>query len=33
MEYLEKSEEITGYRVKIRKRDAFNVTGHVIMKV
>ena len=31
MEYLEKSEEITGYRVKIRKRDAFNVTGYTII--
>jgi hypothetical protein len=31
MEYLEKSEEITGYRVKIRKREAFNVTGYTII--
>ena len=31
MEYLEKSEEITGYRVKIRKREAFNVAGYTII--
>jgi len=31
MEYLEKGEEITGYRVKIWKRDAFNVTGYTII--
>jgi len=31
MEYLEKSEEVTGYRAKIRKRDAFNVTGYTMI--
>ena len=31
MLFLEKSEEITGYRVRIRKRDAFNVTGYTII--
>ena len=31
MEYLERSEELTGYRVKIWKRDAFNVTGYTII--
>jgi len=31
MECLEKSEEITGYRVKIWKRDAFTVTGYTII--
>jgi len=31
MEYLEKSEEITGYRVKIWKRNAFNVKGYPII--
>lgn len=31
MEYLEKGEEITGYRVKIWKRNAFNVKGYTII--
>ena len=31
MEYLEKGEEITGYRVKIWKRDAFNIKGYTII--
>jgi len=31
LEYLEKSEEIIGYRVKIWKRDAFTVKGYTII--
>jgi ferredoxin len=31
MKYLEKSEEITGYRVKIWERDAFKVTGYALI--
>lgn len=31
MKYLEKSEEITGYRVKIWEREAFKVTGYTLI--
>jgi predicted transcriptional regulator YdeE len=31
MEYLEKSEEITGYRVRIMQRKAFKVAGYTII--
>lgn len=31
MEYLEKGEEIVGYRVKMRKRGPFKVTGYTII--
>ncbi|MDH5441899.1 MAG: hypothetical protein OEY31_14960, partial [Candidatus Bathyarchaeota archaeon] len=31
MQYLEKSEEITGYRVKSWKRDAFRIKGYTII--
>lgn len=31
MEYTERSEKLIGYRVKIRRRDAFRVTGYSIV--
>jgi hypothetical protein len=31
MEYLERSEELTGYRVKIVPREAFRVTGYTLI--
>jgi hypothetical protein len=31
VEYLEESEELVGYKTKIRRRDAFTVTGYTII--
>jgi predicted transcriptional regulator YdeE len=31
MEYIERSEEITGYRVKVMSREAFTVVGYTIV--
>lgn len=31
MEYLEQSEEITGYRVRIMQREAFKIAGYTII--
>ena len=31
MQYIEQSEEITGYKVKIMQREAFKVTGYTII--